>query len=77
MYISEYCNGIQVKIIQNHEEGDRVRKHKKKRINKKYLKKYGVYGPQKLDKGQILEYNHCLYMSKQTFNEIKRRLRSE
>ena len=36
-------NGFNIIIIQNHENGDRIKTHKKKRIDKKWEKKYGYY----------------------------------
>lgn len=63
-----------IKIIQEHEEGDPIREHHKKRINKKWLKRYGVYGPQKLAKNQILIFDRIIFMSRQSFNAIKNKL---
>lgn len=38
-----YLFGIDIIIQWEHEVGDQKRKHKKKRINKKWLKRYGVW----------------------------------
>ena len=67
----EKIQGRNIVIIQNHEEGEQVRKHRKRRINKKWLKKYGVYGPQKLKKGQLMVFNGTLYMSRLTYKQLK------
>lgn len=59
-------------IIQEHDEGEQVRKHHKRRINKKWLKKYGKYGKQKLDKDQVLIFDDVVYMSRTTFRRLKK-----
>lgn len=41
--VKNYFLGIDVIIQWEHEVGDQKRKHKKKRINKKWLKRYGVW----------------------------------
>lgn len=61
-------------IIQEHDEGEQIRKHHKKRINKKWLKKYGTYGKQKLDKDQILIFDDVFYMSRSTFRKLKKEI---
>lgn len=52
------------KIIKNEPAYDipvtefvQTRKHKKKRINKKWLKKYGVKSTCKMEKGWIIKHN--------------------
>lgn len=72
-----YTPHFTIKIVQEHEEGERVRTHSKRRINKKWLKRYGVYGKQKLDKGQIIEFDRVLYMSRLTFRQLVRRLNQQ
>lgn len=62
---------ITVKIVQEHDEGEQIRTHRKKRINKKWLKKYGCYGKQKLDKGQVAIVDGVVYMSRPTFRKLK------
>ena len=37
----DYFMGVSIIIQWEHEVGDQKRKHKKKRINKKWLKRYG------------------------------------
>lgn len=63
-----------IKIVQEHDEGDQVRKHKKKRINKKWLKRYGRYGKQKLDKDQVILVDGIVYMSRPHFKKLKKEL---
>lgn len=52
------------------------RKHHKKRINKKWRKRYGVIENNLMPHGQIIfnEFNGALYMTKKTFEETKKRL---
>lgn len=68
--ISKYI----IKIVQEHDEGEQIRKHKKKRINKKWLKRYGYYGKQKLDKGQVVLVNGVMYISRPCFRKLKKEL---
>lgn len=63
-----------IKIIQEHDEGEQIRKHHKRRINKKWLKKYGTYGKQKLDKDQVLIFDDVVYMSRPHFRKLKKEL---
>lgn len=65
---------LTIKIIQEHEEGEQIRKHHKRRINKKWLKRYGTYGKQKLDKDQVVIFNDIVYMSRQKFRILKKEL---
>lgn len=50
------------------------RKHHKKRINKKWRKRYGVVEINMMSHGQIMELNGALWMTKQTFKELKKTL---
>lgn len=59
-----------IKIVQEHDEGDQIRNHPKKRINKKWLKRYGCYGTQKLKRGEIVFDGNTVYMSRPTFNKL-------
>lgn len=65
---------LTIKIIQEHEEGEQIRKHHKRRINKKWLKKYGTYGKQKLNKDQVLIFDNVVYMSRPKFIKLKKQL---
>ncbi len=63
-------------IIQEHENGEQVRKHKKKRINKKWLKRYGTYC-EMLDPGEVVLVDGQLLMSRRTYNKLKQMERKE
>lgn len=65
---------LTIKIIQEHEEGEQIRKHHKRRINKKWLKRYGTYGKQKLNKDQVLIFDDVVYMSRPKFRKLKKEL---
>lgn len=65
---------LTIKIIQEHDEGEQKRKHRKKRINKKWLKRYGVYGKQWLDKDKVLIFGDVAYMSRPHFMKLKKDL---
>lgn len=61
-------------IIQEHDEGEQIRKHHKRRINKKWLNKYGTYGKQKLNKDQVLIFDDVVYMSRPLFRRLKKEI---
>lgn len=63
-------------IIQEHDNGEQVRKHKKKRINKKWLKRYGTYC-EMLDPGEVVLVDGQLLMSRRTYNKLKQMERKE
>lgn len=50
------------------------RKHHKKRINKKWRKRYGVVEYNSMPHGQIVynEFDRVMYMTKKTFEEVKK-----
>ena len=50
------------------------RKHHKKRINKKWRKRYGVIEYDLMPHGQVAfnERDRVLYMTKKTFEEVKK-----
>lgn len=50
------------------------RKHHKKRINKKWRKRYGVVEINLMPHGQVMfnEVDRILYMTKKTFEEVKK-----
>lgn len=50
------------------------RKHHKKRINKKWRKRYGVVEYNSMPHGQVVfnEVDRVLYMTKKTFEEVKK-----
>lgn len=51
-----------------------LRKHRKKRINKKWRKRYGVVEYNSMPHGQVVynEIDRVLYMTKKTFEEVKK-----
>lgn len=53
-------------------EGSKVqkRKHRKKRINKKYAKRYGFEYISNLKNGDVLYYNGALYMNIFTYESL-------
>lgn len=46
------------------------RKHKKKRINKKWRKRYGVYELNLIPKGQMMIMDGVLYMTLSDYNQL-------
>jgi len=48
------------------------RKHRKKRINKKWRKRYGVVEINRMPHGQVIYVDRVMYMTEKTFEEIKR-----
>ena len=46
------------------------RKHRKKRINKKWLKKYGCYEYNMMPHGQVITVDGVIYMTKQTYETL-------
>ena len=55
-----------------------ARTHKKKRINKKWLKRYGyIYYSNGIDDNQTFTFNVCLYMNKNSYLILKRTLEKE
>lgn len=50
------------------------RKHHKKRINKKWRKRYGVVEYNSMPHGQVVfnEFDRVLYMTKKTFEDVKK-----
>lgn len=73
----ETIKGLNVIIVQNHEEGEQIRKHHKRRINKKWLKRYGVYGKQKLKKSEVYKVCENVYMSRLTYKQLKEQLKEQ
>lgn len=64
--------GLPVYIVSDKDNGDQVRTHKKKRINKKWRKRYGLVSTP-FEKGQCsIAYGIGIFMSKKTYNALKR-----
>lgn len=55
---------VQDAVIQN-------RRHKKKRINKKWRKRYGVSVQKRMKDGQIIMLGDNLYMNSDTYLKLK------
>ena len=50
-----------------------VRTHKKKRINKKWLKRYGyIYYSNGIEDNQTFTFNGCLYMNRNSYLALKK-----
>ena len=49
------------------------RKHRKKRINKKWQKRYGFHEYNMMPHGQVMLIDGVYWMTRKTFNEIKER----
>lgn len=47
------------------------RKHKKKRINKKWLKRYGCYELNYMPHNQIVLIEDCIHMTKRTWEKLQ------
>ena len=47
------------------------RRHHKKRINKKWRKRYGVIEINMMPDGQVIKFNNELLMTKKTFQDLK------
>lgn len=48
------------------------RKHRKKRINKKWLKRYGTYELNMMPHGEIVLIDGVIWMTKKTFEQFKK-----
>lgn len=55
---------VQDAVIQN-------RRHKKKRINKKWRKRYGVSVKKRMEDGQTIMLGESLYMNSDTYLKLK------
>lgn len=64
--------GLPVRIISKKDDGDQVRTHKKKRINKKWRKHYGTVSTP-IEKGQcVIVKGYGILMSLKTYQKLKR-----
>ena len=50
------------------------RKHRKKRINKKWLKRYGCWEINMMPHGEVVLFDGVIYMTKRTFDEIQKQI---
>lgn len=53
------------------------RKHKKKRINKKWRKRYGMYEFNLIPKGQMMIMDDVLYMTISDYNNLKKAIENQ
>ena len=53
------------------------RKHHKKRINKKWAKRYGFIEVDYIPQGKVITTDGAIWMTRKDFNEFKRRLAAE
>ena len=75
-FTNEFLNsfwGTKIIIKWEHEVGDQKRKHKKKRINKKWLKRYGVWEKWEgaCPKGQVIYVDGTLFVSRRMYIWMK------
>lgn len=68
-FYRDYNTGIPIIIMPVREYQNR--KHKKKRINKKWRKRYGVTGYSLIEDGEVISYNGQLTMNKKTYDRLK------
>lgn len=75
--IMEYFNGIPILVV----PADRKiqnRKHKKRRINKKYIKRYGFTEiPSVVEDGKIIVTSFMAVMNEKTYRDFKIMLEAE
>ena len=72
-YVIELVNSVPIIIISEKDNGDNRRYHKKKRIRKKWRKRYGTVSTV-LNAGDVIslaEPNPVLYMSRKTYSRLK------
>lgn len=67
----EKLNGIPVLIVSS-ERKIQNRKHKKKRINKKYIKRYGFTEiPSVIEDGKVISTSLMIVMNENTYRDFK------
>ena len=71
---SAWYNGYPIYIAT--EEHQR-RKHHKKRINKKWRKKYGVVEHNSMPHGKVVILDKALFMTKRTFEQLQQIMGNE
>ena len=68
-------NSLPVHIISEKDNGDQRRTHKKKRINKKWRKRYGLVSAP-VEKGQCFVFKGVgIFMSRKTYIALKKGLK--
>ena len=72
-----FLSGLPIIIISEKDNGDQRRSHKKKRINKKWRKRYGTVSTP-IEKGQCIVVKGAgVYMSRKTYNALKKWLKEK
>ena len=61
--------GSELVVVCEHDDGEQIRRHRKRRINKKWRKRYGVYH-EPLKKGQIVKFDGKLLVSRSTYKRL-------
>ena len=75
--LEEINNSLPIYIISEKDNGDQRRTHKKKRINKKWRKRYGLVSAP-VEKGQCFVVKGVgIYMSRKTYNALKKGLKEK
>ena len=72
-----YCDGLELIVVCQHGNGEQKRKHRKRRINKKWLKRYGVWSGQPLNAGQMMLAFDKLLLTRTDFFRLKSALRDQ
>lgn len=71
-----FLSGLPIIIISEKDNGDQRRSHKKKRINKKWRKRFGTVSTP-IEKEQcIVVKGTGVYMSRKTYNTIKEAIKA-
>ncbi len=52
-------------------QSHQIRKHRKKRINKKWFKKYGCHEIDLIPNGEVVMDNGAIWMNKKTWEQLK------
>lgn len=66
--LMEYYQGYPIYIATKEWQ---KRKHRKKRINKKWLKRYGTYELNYMPHNQVMLMDGVVYMTKKTWKQLK------
>ena len=65
-------NGTPVVIVPSSKSQNRT--HNKKRINKKWAKRYGFTTYEMVDDGKVLMFGDVMYMNQKTYEDLRKRL---
>lgn len=75
--LEEINNSLPIYIISKNDNGDQARRHKKKRINKKWRKRYGMVNTPIEKGGCLIVPGIGIYMSRKTYNALKKGLKEK